>query len=117
MDAKQGGCGFLYSKIHTVAPSPRTALGEALWETGRWQSVAIKINASGLIIDVVTIYGLPRANEGGDSMDMNEDFMVSVFDEARSLGAVPVLVLGLLAALTTTGQWAGKRPDECDLAE
>ena len=131
MDAKQGGVGFLYSNKHAIAPSPRTETGEKLWESGRWQSVAVRINSSGLVIHVVTIYGHPRANEGGDVMDTNEELLRNIFDEAGSLGNVPILVVGdynvkpenspFLSNLITSGLWvdigqttatlAGKLPD------
>ena len=34
LDAKQGGVGFLYSRRHAVAHSPRTQVGDRLWQTG-----------------------------------------------------------------------------------
>ena len=45
-------------------------------------------------IHVVTVYGFPRANEGGEAYTENEDFLANVFAEADSLGDVPVVVCG-----------------------
>ena len=116
LDAKQGGVGFLHSRVHAVAPSPRTNVGDKLWQSGRWQSLAVRINSSGAIIHIVSIYGHPRANEGGEVMDVNEEFLSDIFAEAGSLGNVPVLVIGdfnikvekspLLASIVTSGLWA-----------
>ena len=115
MDAKQGGVGFLYSQKHAIAPSPRTEVGERVWESGRWQSIAVRINSSGPIIHIVTIYGHPRANEGGDAMDLNEELLGNIFDEVGSFGNVPILVIGdynikperspFLSNLITAGLW------------
>ena len=115
LDAKQGGVGFLYAQRHAVTHSPRTQVGDRLWQTGRWHSIAVKVAASGLIIHVVSIYGHPGANEGGEVMDANENFLSDVFNEAGSLGDVPIVIIGdynirtekspLLANLITSGQW------------
>ena len=116
IDVKQGEVGFLYSKAHAIAPSPRTEVGERLWQTGRWQSMATKVNSGGLIIHVIAIYGFPRANEGGEAMDMKERLLEDVFDEAGSFGSVPVIIVGdfnikaekspLLGNLITSCLWA-----------
>ena len=94
LDAKQGGVGVCVRDRHLVCPTPRTALGEELYQTGRWQSAAVRVSASSTLLHVVTIYGFPRANEGGDAMENNEAFLSKVFLEARSLGDVPVLICG-----------------------
>ena len=115
LDAKQGGVGTLIAKLHSAAPSPRTNLGQQLYDTGRWHSLAIKICRSSLIVHVVSLYGFPRANEGGDEMVQNEELLSNTFAEATSLGNVPVVVMGdfnvtperspVLAALITNGSW------------
>ena len=115
MDAKQGGVGYLLAKPHIGVPSPRTENGNNLYNSGRWQSLTVRINSSGLLVHIVTIYGFPRANEGGDPMEENEQFLSEVFAEAASLGNVPILVIGdfnikperspVLANLVTAGCW------------
>ena len=115
MDAKQGGVGHLFNKRHTLTSSPRTETGTHLYETGRWHSAAVRINASGLIVHIVSLYGFPRANEGGDEMEENESLLSNAFAEATSLGNVPVLVMGdfnvsaershVLSNLVTNGGW------------
>ena len=94
LDAKLGGVYVIWSQTHAAVPSPRTALGNNPYDRGRWQSLATNVNTGGLIVHVVTLYGFPRANEGGDAMEQNEDFLADAFAEASSLGNTPVLVLG-----------------------
>ena len=116
LDAKQGGVGFHVSGKHVVTPSPRTVLGEQLFQTGRWQSIAVKIDNSATIFHVVTYYGIAGANEGGEKMTENEAFLTDVFLEAHSLGNdVPVVVIGdlnvkvenshILSHLVSEGFW------------
>ena len=115
LDAKQGGVGLLCNRRHMMAPSPRTETGSQLFESGRWQSAAIRVNASGLILHIISLYGFPRANEGGDEMIENEALLSNAFAEATSLGNVPVLVMGdfnvdaeksqVLSNLVTDGVW------------
>ena len=93
-DAKQGGVGVLVRTKHQVAPSPRTDAGEELFKTGRWQSCVIKLNRSSSLLHVVTVYGYPGANDGGEEMEKNEEFLTNVFLEAASLGNVPVVIGG-----------------------
>ena len=38
----------------------------------RWQSMAITANADGFIILVISVFWQPRANEGGNSKDVND---------------------------------------------
>ena len=116
LDAKQGGVGILTKSCHNAVPSPRTRLGEELFETGRWQSVVIQVNKGGTLLHVVTVYGFPRANEGGDEMVANEELLEKVFMEAASLGDVPVFVCGdfnvqvanshVLSEMVTSGVWS-----------
>ena len=72
-DAKQGGVGILVHKRHQAAPSPRTEVGERLYNTGRWQSCVVKLNGGSSLIHVVTVYGFPGANDGGEDMENNEE--------------------------------------------
>ena len=69
-------------------------MGNNLYDTGRWQSLATNVNTGGLVVHVVTFYGFPRAHERGEAMEQNEDLLADAFAEASSLGNVPVLVLG-----------------------
>ena len=94
MDAKQGGVGIAFRSCHSAAPSPRSSIGEKLYDSGRWQSVSVKFCKSGELIHVVSVYGFPRANEGGQPMIDNEELMEDVLLEAASLGAGPVVVCG-----------------------
>ena len=120
LDAKQGGVGFLLANHHCATSSPRSDVGNQLFESGRWNSIAVRINSGGLIIHVVTVYGFPRANEGGEPMESNEQLLSDVFSEATSLGNVPVIVLGdfnikperspILSHLVTSGLW-------CDIGQ
>ena len=115
LDAKQGGVGVLHRQQHSVSPSPRTEVGQALFETGRWQSVAVNFNGSGLIFHVVSLYGYAGANEGGELMETNENFLNNVFAEASSFGDIPVLVVGdfnvkienspILTGAVSNGEW------------
>ena len=49
-------------------------MGDALYETGRWQSISVKFHRSSEIIHVVSVYGFSRANEGGEAMVENVKF-------------------------------------------
>ena len=62
--AKQGGVGTLVRDRHQGAHSPRTALGEELFDPGRWNSVVVKVNRGSALLHVVTIYGLPGVSDG-----------------------------------------------------
>ena len=120
VDAKQGGVGILIRKGHDGGPSPRTEIGEQLKETGRWMSSVIKIHRSGTLLHVVSLYGYPGATDGGEATFMNEEFLRKVFDEATTLGDVPIVVCGdfncslessaVLSEMTASGKW-------CDAAQ
>ena len=69
-----------------------SSIGEALYETGRWQSISVKFHRSSEKIHVVSVYGFPRANEGGEAMLENENFTEQVFLEAESLGFGSVVI-------------------------
>ena len=69
-----------------------SSIGEALYETGRWQSISVKFHRSSEKIHVVSVYGFPRANEGGEAMLENEIFTEQVFLEAESLGFGSVVI-------------------------
>ena len=43
---------------------------------------------------MVSVYGYPRANDGGEEMIANETLLEKVFTEAASLGDVPVFICG-----------------------
>ena len=119
-DAKQGGVGILIRKGHDGGPSPRTDIGEELKETGRWMSSVVKAHKSGTLLHVISLYGFPGATEGGEAAFQNEEFLRKVFDEASTLGDVPVLVCGdfnctlesstVLSEMTVSGKW-------CDAAQ
>lgn len=114
-DAKQGGVGIMVRKQHQATSSPRTEIGDRLFETGRWQSCAIKINRGGCLVHVVSVYGFPGANEGGEEMEQNEALIQDVFLEAASLGDVPVVIGGdfnaklenspFLSEMMSSGAW------------
>ena len=115
-DAKQGGVGVLVRKQHQAAPSPRTEIGEELYNTGRWQSCVIKLHRGNSLLHVVSVYGHPGANDGGEEMERNEEFLTNVFLEAASLGNVPVVIGGdfnarlenstALSGFVTSGVWS-----------
>ena len=115
-DAKQGGVGALVRLRHQAGPSPRTETGERLYETVRWQSCTIKINKNSTICHIVSVYGFPGANEGGEEMELNEYFLENVFLEAASLGDVPVIIGGdfnkelenspTLTEMVSSGRWS-----------
>jgi len=127
LDAKQGGVGVLSQKRHVCAPTPRSDLGDELYETGRWQSVSVKLNGGAALFVVVTIYGFSRANEGGETMAENEDFIRKVLLEASSLGDVPVIIIGdfnvthdnshVLRSEHTAGRWMDAAQLIADLDE
>ena len=94
LDAKQGGVSLHVQHQHLAVPSPRTELGEELFETGRWQSTVIRVNGGTQLIHVITAYGFPRANDRNEEYESNETFLGKVFTEALSLGEVPVIVCG-----------------------
>ena len=56
----------------------------ATFSKGRWQRAAVRVSTSSTVLHVITIYGFPRANEGGEAMENNEAFLSKVFLEARS---------------------------------
>ena len=115
MDAKQGGVGVAFRSCHAAVPSPRSSVGDALYETGRWQSISVKVHKSSEIVHVVSAYGFPRANEGGEVMLENENFIEQVFLEAESLGSGSVIICGdfnvkvenshMLASAIASGVW------------
>ena len=115
LDAKQGGVGILIRQKHQGGPSPRSAVGEELKETGRWFSTVIKLNKSGSLLHLVTVYGFPGANEGGEAAFQNEAFLRKVFDESSTLGDVPVIICGdfncslegsaVLTEMVVSGKW------------
>ena len=70
LDAKQGGVGICVRSRHLIAPTPRSTLGEELYQTRRWQSAVVRVSGSSTLVHVVSIYGFPRANEGGEAMGM-----------------------------------------------
>ena len=102
-------------KHHQIAPSPRTEIGERLFETGRWQSCALKIHGGGCLFHVVSVYGFPGANEGGEEMEQNEALIQDVFLEAMTLGDVPIIIGGdfntklenspFLTEMMSSGTW------------
>ena len=94
LDAKQGGVGILAGPSHITTATPRTSVGEELFQSGRWQSVTVRMHGGAGILHVVTPYGHPRANEGGDAMEENEAFITKVMEEADSLGDAPVIIIG-----------------------
>ena len=94
MDTKQGGVGVAFRSCHTAAPSPRSSIGDASYETGRWQSISVKFHRSSEVIHVVSVCGFSRANEGGEAMVENENLMEQVFLEAGSLGSGSVVTCG-----------------------
>ena len=89
LDAKQGGVGICVRSKHTVAPTPRTHLGDELYDTGRWQSAAIRVNGTSTLIHIVSVYGFTKANEGGEAMEQNELFLTKVFTGGPILGGHP----------------------------
>ena len=115
LDAKQGGVGILVRTKHQGTPSPKTQVGEELYNTGRWHSVVVKVNKGGMLLHVVTVYGFPGASDGGEAAFQNESLLRKVFDEASTLGDVPVLVCGdfntslessaVLGEMVASGQW------------
>ena len=115
LDEKQGGVGICVLSKHTVAPTPRTHLGDELYDTGRWQSAAIRVNGTSTLIHIVSVYGFTKANEGGEAMEQNELFLTKVFTEAQSLGDIPVIVCGdfntkiensaVLTEVSSAGAW------------
>ena len=115
LDAKQVGVGILVRTKHQGAPSPKTQVGEELYNTGRWHSVVVKVNKGGMLLHVVTVYGFPGASDGGEAAFQNESLLRKVFDEASTLGDVPVLVCGdfntslessaVLGEMVASGQW------------
>ena len=115
LDAKQGGVSLQIKNAHNAVPSPRTKLGDELYLTGRWQSAVVRICGGDILMHVITVYGYPRANEGGETYEQNEEFMRKVFLEAESLGNVPVAICGdfnvniersqILSQNTVSGKW------------
>lgn len=95
-DAKQGGVGTTIHTLHQACPTCRTEVGDALHETGRWQSSTIRLFGGDSLFHVVNGYGYPRANEGGEAMETNEAFLADILAEASSLGesdeSVPVVI-------------------------
>ena len=89
LDAKQGRVGNCVRSGHHISPTPRSTLGEELYQTGRWQSAVVRVSGSN-----TQVHGFPRATESGEAMEHNQAFLNNVFLEARSLGDVPVVVCG-----------------------
>ena len=73
MDAKQGGVGVAFRSCHTAAPSPRSSIGDALYESGRWQSISVKFHRSSEIIHVVPVF-LEAGSLGSGSVVICGDF-------------------------------------------
>ena len=94
-DAKQGGVMSMLQKGHRSTATPRGELGQALFETGRWEASTTCIDGTDTLLHTQNVYGYPGANEGGQAMMDNENFFADVFDFAGSLGDdVPVVVIG-----------------------
>ena len=56
--------------------------------------MSVKFRKSGEVIHIVSVFGFPRANESGQPMIDNDEFMEQVLLEVASFGAGPVVVCG-----------------------
>ena len=75
-------------------PTPRTQLGEQPYETGRVQAIAIRLNGGSFIFHIFVVYGISKANAGGQPMVQNELLLEQVLTDASTLGDAPVMVIG-----------------------
>ena len=115
LDARPGGVGTITLNKHLAVPTPRTQVGEELYRTGRWISTTIRLNKGAAVFHVVNYYGVSGANEGGNKMEENEALLSKVFDEAKTLGDTPIVIMGdfnvetakshILTSMHATGQW------------
>ena len=83
-----------FRSCHTAAPSPRSSIGDASYDTGRWQSISVTFHRSSEIIHVVSVFS--RANVGGETMVENANFMEQVFLEAGSLDSGSVFLFAVI---------------------
>ena len=94
LKAVPGGVGVLVRNHHLVSYTPRTELGQSLYQTGRWVGTTVQVAGGNQLVHVISFYGISGANEGGDAMLRNESLLQQVFDESSSLGDVPVVLCG-----------------------
>ena len=94
LDAKQGGVGFLSSSAHLSTHTPRTAVGDELFQSGRWMGITVRVHGTPGFVHVISFYGVSGANEGGDAMDSNEALIQQMIAESLSLGDSPVVICG-----------------------
>ena len=81
LDAKQAGVGNCVRSGHHISPTPRSTLGEELYQTGRWQSAVVGVSGSS-----TQVHGFPRATEGGEAMEHNQAFLNNVFSRGAFVG-------------------------------
>ena len=81
LDAKQGEVGSCVRSGHLISPTPRSTLGEELYQTGRWQSAVVGVSGSS-----TQVHGFPRATEGGEAMEHNQAFLNNVFSRGAFVG-------------------------------
>ena len=106
---------MLVHRNHLATYTPRTSLGEELYQSGRWVCNTVRVAGGSQLLHIVSVYGHPGANEGGTVMQENEILLQQVFDEAGSLGDVPVVLCGdfnvmpeksnVISTELVTGRW------------
>lgn len=94
LDARPGGVGTLVRKGVCATVSPRTAEGERLYETGCWNSTAVRIGEGAGLVHIVNVYGHAGATAQMETMQRNEELLEALWMEANSIPEEPVVIMG-----------------------
>lgn len=103
-NAVHGGVAILVQK---TTPSqlvvPKGDLAKGLWESGRWCHATIATGTGRNFLHLISVYGFAH-DPTNSSNRLNDALLAQVFEEAASLGEVPVVIAGDFNILTSSSQ-------------